>query len=151
MNAEKSCRENGVDPFGEWAQHDDVRMLFSERRNIFGKGANWPTLAGWVVALMFLATSARANPQLDTSNPISFFTNVATALFEQMDLRDFNGDLVTVTNIPIYEDPAVSGVTNVSYYTPAVHRVLQLAANMFDATTNRLIGDGSTKRRSLVS
>jgi len=144
MNAEKSCRENGVDPFGEWAQHDDVRMLFSERRNIFGKGANWPTLAGWVVALMFLATSARANPQLDTSNPISFFTNVATALFEQMDLRDFNGDLVTVTNIPIYEDPAVSGVTNVSYYTPAVHRVLQLAANMFDATTNRLIGDGST-------
>jgi hypothetical protein len=97
-----------------------------------------------VLALMLFASTAVGNPQLDTSNPTSFFTNVAMAMFQQMDLRDFNGDLVTVTNIPIYEDPTVSGGANVNYYTPAVHRVLQLAANIYDATTNRFIGGGPT-------
>ena len=95
-------------------------------------------------ALMLLVTSAVANPQLDVSNPTNFFTTVATAMFQQMDLHDFNGNLVTITNIPIYEDPARVGVTNINYYTPAVHRVLQLAANLLDATTNRFIGDGPT-------
>ena len=33
-----------------------------------------------------------------------------------------------VTNIPIYP---------VNYYTPAVHRLLQLAANIYDASTNK--------------
>ncbi len=93
---------------------------------------------------MLLASSVVANPQLDTSNPTGFFTNVAMALFQQMNLHDFNGNLVTVTNIPIYEDPAQFGGTNINYYTPAVHRVLQLAANLFDATTNRFIDGGPT-------
>jgi len=65
-------------------------------------------------------------------------------MFQQMDLHDFNGNLVTVTNIPIYEDPAQFGGVSINYYTPAVHRVLQLAANLFDATTNRFVGDGPT-------
>ena len=93
---------------------------------------------------MLLTLTAVANPQLDVSNPTNFFTTVATAMFQQMDLHDFNGNLVTITNIPIYEDPARVGVTNINYYTPAVHRVLQLAANLLDATTNRFIGDGPT-------
>ncbi len=93
---------------------------------------------------MLLALTALANPQLDPANPTGFFTNVAMALFQQMDLRDFNGNLVTVTNIPIYEDPAQFGGTNINYYTPAVHRILQLAANLFDATTNRFIDGGPT-------
>jgi hypothetical protein len=93
---------------------------------------------------MLLALNAFANPQLDLANPTGFFTNVAMALFQQMDLRDFNGNLVTVTNIPIYEDPARFGGTNINYYTPAVHRILQLAANIFDATTNRFIDGGPT-------
>jgi len=96
------------------------------------------------MALLLLATSAVAIPQLNTSNPTSFFTNVAMAMFRQMDLHDFNGDLVTVTNIPIYEDPVLNGGTNINYYTPAVHRILQMAANLFDATTNRFIGGGPT-------
>lgn len=77
---------------------------------------------------------------------MDFFTNAAAAMFQQMDMHDFNGNLVTVTNIPIYEDFALSGgITNQNYYTPAVHRVLQLAANIFDATqTNRIIGSGPT-------
>jgi len=72
---------------------------------------------------------------------MDFFTNAAAAMFRQMDMRDFNGNLVTITNIPIYEDPVVTGVTNLNYYTPAVHRILQLAANMFDATTNRFFNN----------
>jgi hypothetical protein len=93
---------------------------------------------------MLLTSRAVANPELDPANPTSFFTNVAMAMFQQMDLHDFNGNLVTVTNIPIYEDPALSGGTNINYYTPAVHRILQLAVNIFDATTNRFIGPGPT-------
>lgn len=93
---------------------------------------------------MLLALTAVANPQLDPTNPTSFFTNVAMAMFQQMDLHDFNGNLVTITNIPIYEDPTQFGGTNINYYTPAVHRILQLAANIFDATTNRFIDGGPT-------
>ena len=80
--------------------------------------------------------------------PLGFFTNAAAAMFRQMNLRDFNGNLVTVTNIPIYEDP-VTGHTNLNYYTPAVHRVLQLAANIFDATTNRFVVSGPTNYPSV--
>jgi hypothetical protein len=81
--------------------------------------------------------------------PTDFFTNAANAMFRQMNLRDFNGNLITVTNIPIYEDPLRYGGTNIDYYTPAVHRVLQLAANMYDATTNRFIGSGPTNYPSV--
>jgi len=58
--------------------------------------------------------------------PIDFFNNAANRLLQSAtNLGIFN---LTVTNIPVYP-------TN--YYTPAVHRLLQLAANMYDATTNR--------------
>ncbi|HXT11105.1 MAG TPA: hypothetical protein VN873_06035 [Candidatus Angelobacter sp.] len=96
---------------------------------------------------MLLATSAVANPQLVPINPTGFFTNVAMAMFQQMDLHDFNGNLVTITNIPIYQDPNIYyGGTNLNrnYYTPAVHRILQLAANLLDASTNRFIDGGPT-------
>ena len=83
---------------------------------------------------------------------LDFFTNAAAAMFKQMDLRDMNGNLVTVTNIPIYADPTLfpNIPANQSYYTPAVHRVLQLAANMCDATvTNRFINGGPTNYPSV--
>jgi len=86
-------------------------------------------------------TNGNVIPGMETNllgwTAMDFFTNSAAAMFRQLDLRDFNGNLVTITNIPIYEDPVITGVTNLNYYTPAVHRILQLAANMFDATTNR--------------
>jgi hypothetical protein len=59
-----------------------------------------------------------------------FFKSAAAAMFEKMDLHEDGlpfRPLITVTNIPIWP-------TN--YYTPAVHRILQLAANIFEATTN---------------
>lgn len=124
--------------------HARVRKLFPGPQNTLRQGAGWPKFPGCVLALILLATSAIANPQLDPTNPTSFFTNVAMAMFRQMGLHDFNGNLVTITNIPIYEDPTRFGGTNISYYTPAVHQILQLAANIFDATTNRFINGGPT-------
>ena len=74
-----------------------------------------------VCALMATLTLANAAPILDTGNPTGFFTNVASRLLSS----ELNIDL---TRIQIYP-------TN--QYTPAVHRLLQVAANIYDATTNR--------------
>jgi hypothetical protein len=71
-------------------------------------------------------------PPYAPPGPLLFFKTAASAMFQRMDLHE-NGDplgrLITVTNIPIWP-------TN--HYTPAVHRILQLAANIFEATTNTL-------------
>jgi hypothetical protein len=75
--------------------------------------------------------------------PAQFFTNAAIRLLADagytvghplgatnlLVTNVVNGILVTNLHIPIYP-------TN--YYTPSVHRLLQLAANLYDATTNRL-------------
>jgi hypothetical protein len=72
--------------------------------------------------------------------PIEFFTNAADRMFRQLGLLDMNSNLITVTNIPIYENPVPFGqVSSVNYYTPSVQRILQLAANIYDATTNRIL------------
>jgi hypothetical protein len=57
--------------------------------------------------------------------PADFFTNVANALLANA------GYNFSITNIPVYP-------TN--YYTPSVHRLLQLAVNIYDASTNRIFG-----------
>jgi hypothetical protein len=56
--------------------------------------------------------------------PVGFFTNAAAKLFQE-----HFGDQLRVDYIPVYP-------TN--YYSSAVHRLLQLSANMYDARTNRL-------------
>jgi len=119
-------------------------MSYRETENSVRQGATRPKIIGCILAFTFLALTSFANPQLDLSNPTGFFTNTAAAMFRQLDLHDLNGNLITVTNIPIYEDPTLYNGTNINYYTPAVHRILQLAANIFDATTNRFIGGGPT-------
>ena len=72
-------------------------------------------------------------PDLETNTilwtPLQFFTNSAGKMFEQLNLRDAYNQPVTVNNIPIYP---------FNNYTPAVHRILQLAANVFESTTNSL-------------
>jgi len=70
---------------------------------------------------MVMAWMATAAPILDTANPLGFFTNVASRLLA----TELN---LNLTRIQIYP-------TN--QYTPAVHRLLQVAANLYDATTNR--------------
>jgi hypothetical protein len=76
-------------------------------------------------------TNGNVVPGMETNlipwPPLQLFTNAAQRMFAQLNLRDGYNNLITITNIPLYP-------TN--YYTPAVHRVLQLAANMFEATTN---------------
>ncbi len=81
------------------------------------RSAPW-ALACW---LLLAGLSADAGPLISTDSPIGFFTNVANRLLQsQLGL--------SLNHIPVYP-------TN--QYTPAVHRLLQLTANLYDATTNR--------------
>jgi hypothetical protein len=71
--------------------------------------------------------------------PVEFFTNAADRLLRTYYPTNFaimlNGSPV-VTNININFIP----IYPVNFYTPGVHRLLQLAANMYDATTNKNAG-----------
>jgi hypothetical protein len=74
-----------------------------------------------VLLLLGVGTPSRASLPLNTTTPVNFFTSVADNLLQsQLGL--------SVTNIPLYP-------TN--RYTPAVHRLLQLAANICDASNTR--------------
>jgi len=77
------------------------------------------TLFGaWV--LMASLTMATAQSNLSSAGPLGFFTNVASHLLSaQLD--------VNLTHIQVYP-------TN--QYTPAVHRLLQVAANIYEATSS---------------
>ncbi len=75
-------------------------------------------VCGW--AMIATIGTALAGP-ITTDNPVGFFTNVASRLLS----AELNVDL---HHIQIYP-------TN--QYTPAVHRLLQVTANIYDATTNR--------------
>ena len=79
----------------------------------------------WVVIcwLSFTGIDVQAGPLISTESPIGFFTNVASRLLQsQLGL--------SLNHIQIYP-------TN--QYTPSVHRLLQVTANLHDATTNRTI------------
>ena len=65
----------------------------------------------------------QARPLVNTDTPIGFFTNVASRLLQsQLGL--------SLSHIQVYP-------TN--QYTPSVHRLLQVTANLYDATTNRTV------------
>src|SRR5579859_7766493 len=70
-------------------------------------------------ALMATFTKATGQSNLDTTYPLGFFTNVASRLLSAR----MNIDL---SHFQIYP-------TN--QYTPAVHRMFQLAANIYEATS----------------
>jgi len=76
-------------------------------------------------------TNGQVVPGMETNmiawDCTNFFRAAAKAMFQKLDLKDHNNRLITTTNIPVWP-------TN--FYTPAVHRVLQMAANMFEVTTN---------------
>ena len=69
--------------------------------------------------LMATLTTATGQPNLDTSSPLGFFTNVASRLLS----AQLKADL---THIQIYPT---------DQYTPAVHRLLQVTANIYEATS----------------
>ncbi len=64
---------------------------------------------------------AVAKPALDANDPLGFFTTVA----DKMLRSTFS---FGVTNIPVYSN-------GVSVYTPSVQRLLQLSANIYEAST----------------
>jgi hypothetical protein len=70
--------------------------------------------------LMAVIETSPAAPSISATNAYCFFTNVASQLL----LSQLN---VNMTQIEVY--PACQ-------YTPAVHRLLQLTANVYDAMTN---------------
>jgi hypothetical protein len=70
--------------------------------------------------ILFLA-AAPARAALDTGSAIGFFTNVAPRLLR----TDLNLEFGQIQIYPTNQ------------YTPAVHRLLQVTANLYEATTNR--------------
>jgi hypothetical protein len=79
------------------------------------------TCKGGFLAVLLLAGNLHAAPGFDTSSPLNYFSSVADKF-----LKAQAG--LSITNIPVYP-------TN--YYTPSTHRLLQLAANIYDASTNK--------------
>ena len=73
--------------------------------------------------LTFARIDAQSAPLVTAESPIGFFTNVASRL-----LQSQLG--VSLNHIQLYP-------TN--QYTPSVHRLLQVTANLYDATTNRTV------------
>jgi hypothetical protein len=84
---------------------------------------------GVAVVCCWLALLAQtsATPALNPNDPIGFFTTVADRL-----LRNTFG--FGVTNIPVC-------VNGQFVYTPAVNRVLQVSANLYEASTNSFYPD----------
>jgi len=89
------------------------------QRNLKPSRRDWLKLLFCGFALV--AMTATAAPIINNGNPVCFFTNVASRLLS----TELN---VNLTRIEIYP-------TN--QFTPAVHRLLQVAANIYDASTNR--------------
>ena len=87
-----------------------------QRRHIFTAASG---LRIGLLLLLITALRTLAAPTFDTTNPLSFFTNVASRLVSaQLGLN--------LTKLPVYP-------TNL--YTPSVQRLLQVTANIYDATT----------------
>src|SRR5438067_2373897 len=84
----------------------------------FSKLKQRNALTWFPIILLFLfgCFSAQAQPKLNTETPIGFFTNLAGRLLQS----EMSLDL---SHIQIYP-------TN--QYTPAVHRLLQVTANIYD-------------------
>ena len=80
-------------------------------------------LCVWVV--MTAVEIALADAPINTDSPIGFFTNVASRLLSE----ELNVDLHRIQIYPTNQ------------YTPAVHRLLQITANLYEATTNRYYDD----------
>src|SRR5579859_1820585 len=93
--------------------------------NQHGIGLSAKRFALVAVSLLIVSgLSGHAAPLLTLDNPTAFFTNVAARLLRSELSLDLN-------NIQVYP-------TN--QYTPAVHRLLQVTANIYDAATNRTYG-----------
>ena len=97
------------------ARRSAVRARTARRRSAAPRRRHRPPLARSGTG----RSGSPCAPILNTGNPLNFFTNAASHLLASQ----LN---VNLTQIQIYP-------TN--QYTPSVHRLLQVAANIYDATT----------------
>jgi hypothetical protein len=87
----------------------------------------------------FTSWSEIANPATGTgtwNNGVEFFTHAADMLLKSQPGLVANCPTISITNIPIYP---------INYYTPSVNRMLQLAANIYDAANPKIINDTNTQ------
>ena len=77
-------------------------------------------MAFLVIGIFVLLAAQPVAAQLPTTNALSFFTNLSAKLVQ----REFG---LSLNHLQIYP-------TN--YYTPAVHRLLQVSANLWEATVD---------------
>jgi hypothetical protein len=107
-------------------------------------------------------TNAPASTNFMAWTPIAFFTNAADRLLRAYTTRWRNNnptnfattfysvtDFNSITNTSQWTNYPAFGITNIPVwvsnrfvYSPAVNRLLQLAANMYDATTNNTFALG---------
>jgi len=99
------------------------------RHNIISSGA---ILLG-ISSILFIATASalsapkpdrRAPEWVHSTNALEFFTNMSSRLLEA------SGYPFDSANIPVHQDGSF-------VFTPDVHRILQVSANLYDASTNR--------------
>src|SRR5579862_2680952 len=81
----------------------------------------------FVIGMALHPVMTKGGALITDLSPTGFFTNVATRLLSS-ELNQYN---LSLTNIPVYP-------TN--EYTPAVHRLLQVTANLYECITNRTLG-----------
>src|ERR1700688_3446774 len=84
---------------------------------------------GFLAICLWLAmvAGASAGTAINSNDPLGFFSTLADKMLR-------NTFSFGVTNIPVY-------VNGQFVYSPAVNRVLQLAANVYDASTNSFYPD----------
>jgi hypothetical protein len=103
-----------------------TRLKFLIARRAFAK-TFW-RIGFLAIGLWFtMLSSVPAKPVLNINDPLCFFTTVADKMLR-------NTFSFGVTNIPVY-------VNGQFVYSPAINRVLQLAANVYDASTNSFYPD----------
>lgn len=83
-----------------------------------------------ITNVLNVANSKNSDPSAVNTNfwpsPLRFFTNAADVL-----LRNEFANMVSITNIPVY-----CSTNAYVQYNARIHRCLQLAANLYDASTN---------------
>jgi len=78
----------------------------------------------WLGFIFCSFNTAKSAPVVTTDDPSAFFNGIAARLLKSELNLDLGGIQIYPTN----------------QYTPAVHRLLQLTANLYDAATNRTYG-----------
>jgi hypothetical protein len=121
-------------------------------------GLNCPKFLFYGLVLMAAIETSPAAPPISTASPVCFFTRVADRLLRAYTAQwatcyntNNNGTPVPVLNtnfVATFNVTNAFGVTDIPVlvsnqfvYTPAVNRLLQLSANIYDATTTNYYPD----------